>query len=305
MLTNIGSVKTNFIKQLRNEAFSFTSGVWSRVQALAGRRRSGMACDLMLLVLGQIALLQVVLNWKNVEGLGLTIAGSVIIAFIVLLMVGAHRHVWGRISLQNVMGLLIAAVLVALATATLVAMQVGMVAFSRVLLGGTVMYVCCWSAPRLMLRLWLEWQGGRNAAAPAEVEPVLVYGSRRRAEQFIKMAADGTRYRVVGFLHDNRGLAGKRLQGVDSAGSLEMLGATLHRLRAKQHDVKRLIVAGDIERPDELAAALAAAAEHGLLLCRLPSLLSLVEPSRLGDAVKAKNSIQGSRAPAYLHGKTV
>ncbi|WP_439533843.1 polysaccharide biosynthesis protein [Polymorphobacter sp.] len=260
-------------------------------------------------------MLHVVLNWKSIDGLAGTIAASVVIGFGALWLAGAHRHVWGRIALQDVVGLLFAAIVVALSTAAIVALQVGADAFSRVLLGGIVMYVCGWAAPRLMMRLWLEWYSGRTVGPPSAVEPVLVYGSRRRTEQFIKIAADGTKYRVVGFLHDDPGLSGKRLHGVDSMGSLAHLGHALARLSAKQHEVKRLIIAGDGERPDELQAALDAAAKHGLLLCRLPSLLSLVEPSRLGEVVKAVSiedilhrdqiSINDSRVPTTIAGKTV
>lgn len=273
-----------------------------------------MACDLLLLVMAQVALLHVVLNWKSPSGLAVTISLSLVMGFLALWAANAHRHVWGRVSLHDVMGLFGAAFGVAVTTAALVSFHVGMAAFSRVLIGGTVMYVCAWAAPRLLMRLWLEWYRGRRVPA-SNVEPVLVYGSRGRTEQFIKIAAESSKYRVVGFLHDDGSLSGKRLHGVDAMGPLSAIGEALLRLRAKQHDVKRLVIAGDLERPDELAEALVAAAEHGLLLCRLPSLLSFVEPSRIGEAMQAVSiedilhrdqvSIQDPRVPVSLAGKVV
>lgn len=282
---------------------------------MIGRRRFGVTCDLALLAVAQYGFLRIVLNWRSLHGVGNTIAVTTVIGFLALWQVGAHRHVWSRISLQDVVGLFTAACIVALGTATIVSVQVGVHAFPRVLAGGIFMYVCGWAAPRLLMRLWLERYRPGGGERRTGVEPVLVYGSRRRAEQFIKVAAGDTRYRVVGFLHENRSLAGKRLHGVDALGSLADLGTILAQLVVKRQFVKRLIVAEDGERVDELAAALAAAAEHGLLLCRLPSLLSLVEPSRVGDIVKAvaiedilhreQVLLKDPRVPLCIAGKTV
>lgn len=280
-----------------------------------GRRRFGMARDLVLLALAQYSLLRIVLNWRSLEGVAITVALSTAIGFVALWRVGAHRHVWGRIALQDVVGLFTAGCVVALGSAAIVSGLVGLHAFTRVLVGGIFMYVCGWAAPRLLMRLWLEWYRMAGNERRTAVEPVLVYGSRRRAEQFIKVAAGDNKYRVVGFLHEDTGLAGKRLHGVDAMGSLSALGPILAQLGTKRQFVKRLIVAEDGERPDELAAALAAAAEHGLLLCRLPSLLSLVEPSRIGDIVKAVSIedilhreqvlMKDPRVPLCLTDKTV
>lgn len=274
-----------------------------------------MACDLLLLLAAQYGLLRVVLNWRHWDGLGITAGLSLVIAFFTLWQVGAHRHVWSRISLQDVIGLLIAASIVAVGTAFIVSAQVGIVAFWRVLVGGIVMYVCAWAAPRLVMRLWLERFQTSRAVRDAAVEAVLIYGSGRRTEQFIKVSAGDTKYRVVGFLHEDRGLAGRRLLGVDAMGSLDDLRQILQQLGSKRIDVKRLIVAEDGERPDELAAALAAAAEHGLLLCRLPSLLSLVDATRTNDIVKAVSiedilhrdpvQLKDTRVPPCIAGKSV
>ncbi|MFS0738523.1 nucleoside-diphosphate sugar epimerase/dehydratase [Sphingomonas sp. 1P06PA] len=154
-----------------------------------------------------------------------------------------------------------------------------------VFVGTGMMMTCAWSAPRLLFRLWIERRNYRARAAAGLGEPVLLYGSGRRAEQFIRTNAETQRYAILGFLHEDARLRGRRIRGVLSKGSLANLDSVLAGFRMTGIAPQRLIVTEDGERPDELAAALEAAAVCGLRLARLPSILGLVERGA-GDVLR-------------------
>lgn len=251
---------------------------------LIGRKPLLLLTDLMLAVTAMIVLQFGLLNFKHFEdAVYLTSIGAAA-ALCSLYLVKTHMQVWRCVSLLDLLALVGAAA----ATALVIAAAsfrlepppaMGGLGFAaRLLLGSLVMLVAGWSAPRLLYRLWEEWQApARPGETVAEAEPVLLYGSGPRADQFIRVNAATRRYDILGLFHENRALAGRRIRGVVARGSLDRLGEVMTSLHARGVFPKRLIVTEDRERPDEIAAALEAAAVNGLRLARLPSLLGLLD----------------------------
>ncbi|WP_169542511.1 polysaccharide biosynthesis protein [Sphingomonas baiyangensis] len=251
-----------------------------------GRRRFSMACDLLLALAAQFIVLVPLLNFPYLRDIlvlqGLTVTASLA----ALYRVQAHRQSWSRVSLSDVIALAIASAIVSVVVAAGTLALEYTLAASRILIGSFVMLLAGWVAPRLLLRLYAEWQHERaNAGGPAP-EAVLLYGAGPRAEQFIRFNAAHRRYRIAGILHEQAALVGRRIRGVEALGSLDTLDEQIEMLRARGIQPSRLIVTEDGERPDELRDALDISARSGLRLARLPSLLTLVEPGGVGDVVR-------------------
>lgn len=256
------------------------------LRRLMRRRRFFLAIDLLLLCFAQIVLLGIVIDWNNSRGVATTIALSLVYGAIFLIVTNVHSQVWKRVSLTDMISLAAAAVFVAFATALTVSLMTSFAAFTRVFAGGAVTYACAWAAPRVLWRLAYEQTLARRVKAPSDSEPVLIYGGGQRAEQFITLSRLDRRYNVVGVLTDDGNFGRRRLRGVPVSGRLADLPAVVGSFRERGVEVTRLIVAEDGESRHELADALDAAASNGLILCRLPSMLSLVQGGQSGDIVK-------------------
>lgn len=240
--------------------------------------------DLLLAAIGD-AMLLIVLNFSAFDNALAVFVVTLLAAIPALLAVRAHLQVWQHVALSDLLGIVIAAGMVATTAAIYSLIAFNPRAAAAVFVGTAVMMTCAWSAPRLLFRLWCERRDYLARTATADGEPVLLYGSGRRAEQFIRTNAETKRYQILGFLHEDRRLLGRRIRGVPAQGPLDRLGEALGRLRLRGYAPQRLIVTEDGERPDELAAALEAAAVAGLRLARLPSILGLVERGS-GDVLR-------------------
>ncbi|MFC3580136.1 polysaccharide biosynthesis protein [Sphingomonas hylomeconis] len=242
---------------------------------LIGRRRVTMAIDVLLACMAEYLTLVVLFRYDRLEFILPLVAGAGIAGTLALYAVQAHRQTWSRVSLNDLMALAIASAIVSPIVSILAWIFVNGTTAPRVLIGTFVMLLCAWSAPRLLIRLYFESKS--RPVRTGKDETVLLYGSGRRAENFIRYNNESGTYRIAGLLHENPGLEGRKIRGVAALGRLDQLDMVLDKLLDHGIKPQRLIVTEDRERPDELSIALDAAARNGLRLARLSSVLSLVE----------------------------
>lgn len=244
---------------------------------IAGRKGAILSIDLLLAGIALLLLQLVLFNFKQYDLVLLLTAVTMAIAAPALYLVQAHSQIWQRVSMPDLLALLAAsaatAALIAIFSLTIYPAWVAI----RVFLGTGVMLTAAWSGPRLLYRLWGEWRDAQVPGRFEEAEPVILYGSGSRADQFIRVNAMTKRYHILGFFHEDPRFTGRRIRGIAAHGSLDNISEFLAAIRARGYHPKRLIVTEDGETPDELAAALDCAAVNGLRLARLPSMLGLLE----------------------------
>lgn len=263
----------------------------------AGRKRISIAIDMIAAAAALYLLVRGLVRVTNPAIIAEIMAAGLIVCLFALLVREAHRQVWHRVSLGDVIDLAGAAAIGAIGASIAMWALVNPIAASRVIIGGPFMLLCAWAGPRMFARLL--WESGRRPVANSgTIEPVLVYGSGVRAEQFIDFCTHDTRYSVVGILQDDPELQGRRLRGVRMLGGLGDLPEILSALRRRGVAVERLIASED-EGGAGLSAALDASAQNELILCRLPKIDQAFATGNNGDVVR-KVSIED-----ILHRDTV
>jgi O-antigen biosynthesis protein WbqV len=118
-----------------------------------------------------------------------------------------------------------------------------------------------------------------GASEGAESVPILVAGSTRRAEPFIREMrrhADAP-YLIVGILSNDAGGHGLVMHGVPVFGGLGDISDALAYLRQRNIRPQRLVIADDNADEAKVAHYLEVATRHGLTLGRVPRLMDIAE----------------------------
>ena len=262
-----------------------------------GRKRFVLAVDIACALVAEALLLVVVLNGRDVWPVAILLAVTVVASTAAMFIFRTYRQLWSRVTLNDVVDLAKAALVVALATAIASYWDFGPHAPIRVGTGSFFVLMAGWAGPRILARLWWESQASSTQKSDKrELEPILLLGSDRRAGMFIKSNALDPRYDILGFFHADPRMKGRLVSGIPGLGSIEDLGEELRRLALLGLSPKRLVVTNDDARDGSLAIGLDHAARHGLILCRLPDAVRLVS---------GNESVQQVTIEDILHRDTV
>ena len=279
-----------------------------------GRKRFSLMLDVASALFAQIVLLVVILHARDFGGVAQLLAVTAVSASASLYLFRAYRQIWSRVSLLDVTALTYASLTTSLIVAGAALWIFGPRAPLRVGVGSVVVLLAFWVGPRMLARLW--WEGKSTPKrSDAKLEPVLLFGSGRRAGQFIKSNAIDQRYHIVGFFHDDPRVRGRQVMGVPGLGTFDRLGEVLENLSEGGVHPKRLVVTEDNEGPDDLARALDHAARHGMILCRLPSAIRLVSAGANEDRLQQVSiedilhretvSLNDPRVPRAMRGAVI
>lgn len=254
---------------------------------LVGRKRFALGLDILLALCAQFILLVIILHGRDLWPVLRMILATGAVGGVALYLFKAHRQLWTRVSLRDVVALTYAALLTSFIIAIFSLFDFGERAPVRVGIGTIFVLLAGWVGPRMLARLWWESRTSDAVHRPEDQrEPILLFGSGRRAIQFIKANSIDQRYHIAGFFHDDPRVRGRQLLGVPGLGMLTGLGEILEQLHEANIYPRRLVVTEDGEGGDDLARGLDHAAKHGMILCRLPSAIRLVSADTASDRVQ-------------------
>ncbi len=268
---------------------------------LLRRKRYMWGIDIVSAVIAQTVLLVVILHGRDEGPVVRLLAATAFCSAVLLLVFRAHRQIWTRVALADIVQLVKVAALVAVIVGVASWWEFGPQAPVRVALGSVSVLAAAWIGPRMLARLL--WEARNNArgehGAGTAAEPILLFGSGQRAIGFIKSNLASRRYDILGTFHADERLTGRELLGVPMLGDLSTLGEQLERWRGSEQFPRTLVVTEDGEGPNDLATALEFAAQHALRLSRLP------DSSRLLAANGPAEELQQVSIEDILHRETV
>lgn len=186
---------------------------------------------------------------------------------------GLYRGLWRFASLPDLLNILRAAMLGALA------IGLGLFLYDRlgnvprsVLLAYPVLLTVLLGAPRLLYRFWKDSR--LDITERAQRRRVLVLGAGRAGEMLVRDLLRAGQYLPVGFLDDNKRLRGARLHGISVLGNLDQL-----RTMAREVAAEMLLIA--------MPSASSAQMRRVVELCEAAELPFRTVP-RLQDVVSGK-----------------
>ncbi|HET6603023.1 MAG TPA: nucleoside-diphosphate sugar epimerase/dehydratase [Xanthomonadaceae bacterium] len=191
---------------------------------------------------------------------------------LVLWWTGLYRGLWRFASLPDLVNIGRAAVFGAIASA------LGLFLFSRlegvprsVLFIYPLLLAVLLGLPRLLYRTWKDGLGSGGARGRPATR-VLVLGAGRSGEALVRELRRENRYRVVGFLDDQRVLRGAKLHGIPVLGAIDELPRV-----AAETAAGMLLIAMPSASNQQMQRVVEACEDTGLAFRTVPRLQDVVE----------------------------
>jgi FlaA1/EpsC-like NDP-sugar epimerase len=195
------------------------------------------------------------------------------LAFIVYLFTGLHRHVWAYVSFADGVNIVRSATAVALSFLPFMFLVTRLDAVPRsVPVISWFVLAAFLAAPRLAYRLIKDKRFGFLDVAQAAREPVLLIGAGDDAAHFIRATQQDTSspYRVVGLVTAAPARVGQIIHGIEVLGLERDVEAVITRLASMGRKPKRLVLARQRTKGDTVRDLLQVSQVAGCVLSRLP-----------------------------------